>query len=327
MRAIRALAPSVTGAAGERQREELARILASDSAARGLRLLDALGLLEMLIPEVTRGRGIVQPGDYHHYDVFDHNIEAVAVADRLLGVKAPAGRAPRAMRDEFWTALGRFGLREYFAGSAGGQTRLVLTKLATLLHDISKPETMTRDETGRIHFLGHAEQGAKAGRAICRRFKLGNKETDFVSVLIEEHLRPPQLAQAGAPSDRAIFRFFRALDDAAPACLVLSLADAASAQGPRLTLSRWRAHLAYIGYVLERGTAQTVSLGGRHFVSGDTLIRALGIPPGPGVGRLLAAVDEAAAAGEVRDEEAAIELARTIRIDSMLAAAEEAGRE
>jgi putative nucleotidyltransferase with HDIG domain len=214
--------------------------------------------------------------------------------------------------------LAPFGLASYFREAAGGQSRLVLTKLAALLHDVGKPQTKTREADGRVRFLGHSEAGAQLGRAVCRRLRLGNKETHFVTRLIEEHLRPAQLSQSGAPTDRAVFRFFRDLGEAAPACLVLSLADAAAAAGPRLTLARWRAQLAYIAYVFARAAAQEHAAAGagrrgkRHFVSGDRLIRALEIAPGPEVGRLLDALDEAAATGEVKSEEEAIELARRL---------------
>jgi len=53
--------------------------------------------------------------------------------------------------------------------------------------------------------------------------------------------------------------------------------------------------------------------GKRHFVSGDRLIQRLGVRPGPEVGRLLAAIDEAAATGELHTEEEAIELANGLR--------------
>jgi putative nucleotidyltransferase with HDIG domain len=316
--AVRALAPRATEPAAERRRDELMRIMSSGRAARGVRLLDDLTLLEALLPELTRAKGVEQPERFHHYDVFDHCVEALAVMDWLTGPELPAGRTPRQMRQAYSAAMSEFGTHDYFEAPVGGQTRLALTKLATLLHDVAKPETRAADEEGRIRFLGHSEIGAKVAREVCRRLRLGNRETRFVALLIEEHLRPAQLSQSGAPTERAVFRFFRDLGEAAPACLVLSLADAAATAGPRLTFSRWRGHLAYIRYVLERAGLQSQATGGagergkRHFLRGDRLIRALGMKPGPEVGRLLLAIDEAVATGEVKSEEEAIELARSL---------------
>jgi poly(A) polymerase len=312
--AIGSQAASVLGAAPERQRDELLRILASPRAASGMRLMDSLGLLEALLPELTRARGVVQPERHHHYDVFDHCIETLAVADWLLSVPAPVTEPAESMYEAFWETLDWYPMRDYLAATTGGQSRLVLAKLAALLHDIAKPETKSIDETGRVRFLGHSEAGAQVGRDICRRFRMGNREAAFVGLLIEEHLRPGQLSQGRSlPSDRAVFRFFRDLDEAAPACLVLTLADAAAALGPRLQLSRWRGHVAYISHLLERAGAQRQGVGGRHFISGATLMQALDLSPGPDIGRLLAALDEAAASGELSTEEEAVELARQLR--------------
>ena len=194
------------------------RIFASAGAAGGVRMMDALGLLDVLLPELARARGVTQPGGYHFYDVFDHSIEALAVADGLLSQAEPRGRMARAMRRAFWQTFEPYGLHDYFALTVGGQSRLALTKFATLLHDVAKPETKGVDDDGRMRFLGHADQGAAVSRQICRRLRLGNRETAFVARLVEEHLRPAQLSQSGAPSERAIFRFFRDLGEAAPAC-------------------------------------------------------------------------------------------------------------
>jgi hypothetical protein len=47
-------------------------------------------------------------------------------------------------------------------------------------------------------------------------------------------------------------------------------------------------------------------------VRGDELAAALGIEPGPALGRLLAAVEEARYAGEIGSREEAISLARSL---------------
>ena len=44
------------------------------SVATWLRLLDDLGLLCLVIPELADARGVTQPKE-HHWDVFDHSIE------------------------------------------------------------------------------------------------------------------------------------------------------------------------------------------------------------------------------------------------------------
>ena len=50
------------------------RIFGLEDAYAGLRLLDRLGLLDVLLPEVALGRGVTQPEQFHAYDVFEHAI-------------------------------------------------------------------------------------------------------------------------------------------------------------------------------------------------------------------------------------------------------------
>jgi poly(A) polymerase len=295
--------------AAERQRDELMRILATERSAAAIRLLDALGLLAVLLPELMPAKGVDQPPSHHYYDVFDHSVETVTALDSMLA-PAPATEMGR----DFRTGLEGFALDEYIDATTGGQQRRVLLKLAALLHDISKPETKAVHTDGSTHFYGHPELGATKTAAICSRLRFGNRESKFVAQLVEEHLRPTQLSNDHEPpSQRAIYRFFRDLDEAAPACLILALADGAAAQGPRLQPERWRRRVEYVAWLLTQAeTPIGPTTKKRRIITGDELIAALGIEPGPLVGRLLAAVDEAYGAREIETQDEAIALAKEL---------------
>ncbi|MEX0785518.1 MAG: HD domain-containing protein [Dehalococcoidia bacterium] len=308
--AIRMHAALISEPAAERQRDELARCLATDRAAAALRLMDGLGLLERLLPEITAGRGVTQPKE-HHYDVFDHNIEAVAALDFLLGEREPDGAREASFRRELWSALSFDVARAHLALEVSeGRSNKVLLKLATLLHDVAKPETRAPDETGRIRFFGHAERGAETARAIMRRLRFSRRETDLVALMVEEHLRPGQLSQEGAPSRRALYRYFRDTGEAADSILLLTLADAYSAGGPRIDIGRWRGHVAYIAHVLSRRDEDETIARPPRLLTGEDVMAELGIGPGPEVGRLLAEVEEAHAGGEVAGRAAALAFVR-----------------
>jgi poly(A) polymerase len=304
-------AERIGDASPERQRDELVRLLAADGAARGLRLLDRIGVLERLLPEITAARGVSQPKE-HHYDVFDHSIETVAALDRLLSHAAPPGRAAERLKADLWERLAPYvDLREYFDREpVAGRSVLALTKLGGLLHDVAKPETKAPDETGRIRFLGHPERGAERTPSILGRLRFSNRETAFVRTLVRYHLRPTQLSNGGPPTDRALARYFRDLDDAALALLILSLADHMAARGPRLDYMDYARHVAYIAYLLDRRRQMQAIAAPRRLLTGDDLIHELGIGEGPIVGRLLRAVEDAEAAGEVQTREDALALAR-----------------
>ena len=310
---VRRDASYLDGVSPERKRDELARILATPRAAASLAKLDALGLLERLLPEVAACRGVSQPKE-HYWDVFQHSIETVAALDFMLADGEPPDRRRGAMWRELWGQLAWLpDLRAHFQEeTVEGRTRTALLKLAGLLHDIAKPETKAPDKTGRIRFFGHAELGAEKAAAVLRRLRFSGAETRLVSLIIEDHLRPGQLSGGGPPTPRALFRFFRDTGDAAVDILFLTLADHLAARGPRLRPATWRRHVAYISYVLARHYLDRPPAVPPRLVTGDDLMAELGIGPGPLVGRLLAAVEEARATGEIASRDEALALARSL---------------
>ena len=296
--------------APERQRDELMRILATPRAAPGLRLADKLGLLDPILPEVTATKGEEQPKE-HQWDVFDHSLETVVALDALLGSEKPAdGRWARLWR-ELWGEMGEYpAVREHFEEEVSqGHTRAALLKLAALLHDIAKPETRTIEDGGRMRFFGHAPAGAARAAAVARRLRFSGAEVRQVEAMVKEHLRPLQIAQDGPPSRRALYRYFRDAGEAGIDVLFLSLADHLATVGPRLDWDDWRAHLGVVGFILAWRFQEEVAPPPR-LITGHDLMDALGLTPGPLVGRLLEAVQEAQAAGEVTTREQALALAR-----------------
>ncbi|MDQ3239158.1 MAG: CCA tRNA nucleotidyltransferase [bacterium] len=61
---------------GERIRDELWKILSSDRAYEGIIMLDNVGLLKFILPELMGGKEMAQKG-HHVYDVFTHSVNAL----------------------------------------------------------------------------------------------------------------------------------------------------------------------------------------------------------------------------------------------------------
>jgi len=299
--------------APERKRDELARILATRESGGSLRQLDGLGLLEQVLPEVTACRGVTQPKE-HYWDVFDHLIETVVALDFMLSEEEPAGGREHAFWHDLWEQLAWLpGSREHFREElVGGRSRAAVLKLAGLLHDIAKPETKAPDRTGRIRFLGHVDLGAEKAASIMQRLRFSNVETRLVATIVESHLRPGQMSNEGPPTQRAVYRFFRDTADAALDVLFLTLADHLAARGPRLHLQTWRKHVAFVSYILGRYHLELPPTPPVRLVTGEDVMSELEIAPGPLVGRLLAAIEEARALGEISTREEALDLARRL---------------
>ncbi|MHC4235304.1 MAG: HD domain-containing protein, partial [Planctomycetota bacterium] len=248
----------------------------------------------------------------HHWDVLGHAFVCVEMLDALLAGSEPGGSDAKKLWATLWGDLDWWeGRRHYLSAEiVQGAPRSAIVKLCGFLHDIGKPETKSIDENGRMRFFGHSEAGAELAAAALRRLRFSAGEIDFVRKMIQAHLRPVQMAQQGPPSDRAIFRYFRATGDAGIATLVLSLADHLATVGPRRSWEGWRQHVALVDYILRKRVLEESVVSPPKLVRGTDLIDALGIEPGPVVGSLLAKIEEAQAAGDVTTRKQAIALAR-----------------
>jgi putative nucleotidyltransferase with HDIG domain len=308
---IRRHARLIQGCAPERQRDEIMLILATDHAAGGLRLLEAMGLLAAALPELDVMRGVGQPKE-HYWDVFGHSIEAVAALDWLMLESPPVPAPQAALWDELWTGFSWWPhARDRWRDAlAPGCSRLATLKLTALLHDIGKPATRSIEPGGRARFFGHSAAGADIARSLLERLRCPARIVAHVSTMIDAHLRPLLMAMEGPPTRRAVNRFFRDTGDAGPDTLFLSLADHLATSGPRVTLDGWRRHVAVVSSILATSLEQPVATASSKLVSGDDLMMEFGLEPGLVVGELLEFIAEAHRAGEVTTKEEALEIAR-----------------
>ena len=68
-------------------------------------------------------------------------------------------------------------------------------RLAMLLHDLGKADTLTTDENGIDHFYGHGKVSCDKAREILKRLKYSNEMIDKVCLLIKEHDRRIELSK------------------------------------------------------------------------------------------------------------------------------------
>lgn len=303
---IRHHASLIAGVPGEKTREELLKVVSLPGAAHHLRYLDELGLLLALFPELAESKGVEQP-NLHFWDVFNHSLETVAAIEFLTrehdweyGNEEILACAP-------WSeTIEKHLSREISTGSYGKS----MLKLGGLLHDVAKPKKKTVDGSGRVHFYGHAREGADMTVALLKRLRFSKREVDLAESLVYHHLRPMQMAKEGMPTPRAIYRYFRDTADAGSDILILALADYLASRGPLLDREDWEEHCRLINYILAEHDKQQAKVQIEKLIDGHDLINIFGLVPGPLIGELLELVREAQASGEVGDRESALALVR-----------------
>ena len=301
---IRKDAAAIDSVSAERVRDELLAILAIPNAVNSVYLMDDLGLLGRLLPELEAGRNVQQPKE-HYWDVFQHNIETVGAMEGLV---SRAWEPPWILEEVAWD----HSLEQHFSEVVtDGHTRTTLCKLAGLLHDVAKPATKTVESSGRIRFLGHHSQGAAIARSAMERLRLSRRGVQMVENMVDLHLRPGQMSQGvELPTSRAIYRYFRRAGDVALDTLYLNMADYIAARGPYLERDEWAAYAGMVRHIQVTGAEQQQAAASPGLLNGRDVMDLLGIGPGPRVGQLLDMVEEAWTTGEIATREAALELVK-----------------
>ena len=302
--------------AAERVRDEFARLLTLPRAVVPLQRLDEFGLLRHIAPELEALKGVSQSPP-HRFDVWHHTLMTV---DALEGVSASVtgqrvarlalADAPSAAWGDLARAMGQFAgdVNAHLSVKvSGGRERAMLLKLAALLHDVGKPQTWSQDEQGHIHFYNHEPIGAQMAAARMRKLHFSRDEAERIRTIVGQHLRPAHLSRAEKVTRRAVYRYFRATSCAGVDVVLLSLADHLATYGPSLQEQRWSRRLEVVETLLTHYFDQyEETVAPPPLITGSDLITGLGLDAGPEIGRILEALREAQAAGEVTTREEAL---------------------
>lgn len=146
--AVKNNAKLINNVSVERIKDELTKILLLPGRENAFKDLDKAGIIEYIIPELLKLKGVKQPEKYHKEgDVFTHTILAL-----------------EALPDEVSEELA----------------------WATLFHDIGKPDTYSKDT--RIRFNQHAEKGEEIADKIMKRLKFSRYLRENIKWLVGHHM-------------------------------------------------------------------------------------------------------------------------------------------
>ena len=248
--AMAALAARIEVVSAERVRDELSKLLASDTARPGLELLVDTGLAALVLPELPALR-LASDGQHRHKDVYEHSLTVLEQAVALEHERFP---------DE--------------------PPDLVL-RLAALLHDVGKPGTRRFESDGQVSFHHHDVVGAKLVRKRLKALRFPTDTIEQVARLVELHLRFYGYADAGW-TDSAVRRY---VHDAGPLLSRLHILTRADVTTRNVRKAR-RLATAYddlearIAALAEQEELEAV----RPDLDGTAIMRELDLKPGPLVG-------------------------------------------
>ncbi len=312
---IRRDGPALTHVAGERLRDELARLLSLPHAAPHLKRLDNLGLLTLIFPELEPLRGLTQPPP-HHLDALAHSLETVHALEILLDRGQEGGGGQEASRIAWPDRLEPFAERvqaHLTRPLSESRPRLVTLKLAALLHDTGKPAARSVDGDGQVRFLGHHKEGVGLVEGALRRLRFNNAEVRLAETIVRHHMRPLLLASQANVSARAVYHFFRDCGEGGVEVLLHALADHWATYAPDAGDDRWPRLTELTARMLaDYWERQAERVAPPPLLNGYDLLRELGLQPGPHIGELLEAVREAQVSGQVHRREEALALVRDL---------------
>jgi tRNA nucleotidyltransferase/poly(A) polymerase len=306
----------------ERVRDEVFKILGGPKASASIRALEMLGVLQHLMPELLKMRGVTQSNPHIH-EVWTHTLAVVDQLDNLLTSSLRLDFDPEKTSDMYMglvsLKIGRYReqIAKHFANQLNpSRSHRSLLFFAALYHDVCKPDTKTIDESGRIRFFDHDIKGAEVVADRARAFNLSNDEVERLHTIVRHHMRfhffADRLEREGQPPSRkAVYRFFRDSGAASVDLILLALADLRGTKGNELTQVTWTAYLDIARILLENYWERPEEvINPPRLVDGNELMKELHLQPGKIVGVLLESIRENQAAGKIADKEQALAFAR-----------------
>ena len=243
------MAEKITTISSERVRDELSKLLLTDSPRAGLEVLVDSGLAAQVLPELALLR---EERDEHrrHKDVYQHSLTVLDQAIDLEKRRHP------------------------------GEPPNLVNRLAALLHDIGKPVTK-KFEGGQVTFHHHDVVGAKMVKKRLKALRFDNNTVDRVARLIELHLRFFGYADQGW-SDSAVRRYVRDAGEELELLHILTRADVTTRNQQKAD------RLAFAYDDLEQRIAELQEQeeldAMRPDLDGEQIMGILGISPGREVG-------------------------------------------
>ena len=244
----------------ERITAEFYKILLAEQPSVGLDMLQHVGLMEIIFPEVAEMSGMEQPAEWHHKDIFYHTLQVV---DNI---------APETDNPDL--------------------------RFAALVHDIGKPRTRRFHRKKGWTFHGHDAVGAEMIDRVAARMKLSNATREYLKKLTTIHLRPISLAKEGV-TDSAVRRVMVAAGEEVDDLLTLCRADITS-KNPRL-VKKYLGNFDRVEKMMQDVEERDAFLAFQSPVRGDTIMKECHISPGPLVGKIKTAIENAILDGEIEN--------------------------
>ena len=269
----------------ERIVEELNKILVTSRPSMGFRLLEEVGLLDHILPQLVQLKGVESIDGRGHKENFSHTLE---VLDNVARYEQQA--------------IDEGSLKDYLIEDGEEVERVrtepnVWLRWAALLHDIAKPATKKYDPQLGWTFHGHEFIGSKWVPKIFQAMKMPlNEKMKYVQKLVGLHLRPIALV-TDEVTDSAVRRLLFDAGNDIDDLMLLCHADITSKNLRKV--ERLHANFELVKTKMAEVEAKDAVRNWKNPITGEYIMEVFGISPCREIGLLKEVVKDAILDGKI----------------------------